>query len=65
MCVIKELKELGPGLRRALLRVWGKKIRESSLKTKIKGISYVLVSFIVNSFERLDVVEEYVKSRFQ
>ncbi|OIJ14079.1 hypothetical protein BKP35_07710 [Anaerobacillus arseniciselenatis] len=61
MCVIKELKALGPGVKKSFSESMKHISEQSSWKDKIKGISYILVSFIVNSFERLDEVEEYVK----
>lgn len=61
MCVIKELKELAPGVKKSFTENMGQITKKSSWKSKITVISDVLVSFIVNSFDRLDEVEEYVK----
>lgn len=63
MCVIKELKELGPEVKKSFSEsasvIFGK---GQSLSTgKLKAISQLLVAFIVNSFERIGKVEEYVK----
>jgi energy-coupling factor transporter transmembrane protein EcfT len=63
MCVINELKELAPDVKRAfsesVSQIFNNK--KGLSKGSIKGISHVLVSFIVNSFQRLGKVEEYVK----
>lgn len=61
MCVIKELKELAPGVKKSFTESMGQLTKKSSWKSKITVISDVLVAFIVNSFQRLDEVEAYVK----
>ncbi|WNF36700.1 hypothetical protein RJD24_20145 [Bacillaceae bacterium IKA-2] len=61
MCVIKELKELAPEVKKSFTGSMGKLTKKSSWKSKINVISDVLVSFIVDSFQRLDEVEEYVR----
>ncbi len=63
MCVIKELKELAPDVKKGFSEGVNHifKNEKGLSKGKIKGISHVLASFIVNSFHRLGKVEEYVK----
>lgn len=60
MCVVNELKQLGPGVKKSFTTSMTKLSEKSKWRTKIKVISDILVAFIVDSFKRLDEVEEYV-----
>ncbi|MBB5174309.1 hypothetical protein [Texcoconibacillus texcoconensis] len=60
MCVVNELKHLGPGVKESFTNSMTKLSEKSSWRTKIRVISNILVAFIVDSFKRLDEVEEYV-----
>jgi len=64
MCVIQELKELAPevkkGFTESFSSIFGN--RKSLPKSKLAGISQIIVNYFVNSFERLGKVEEYVKN---
>ncbi len=63
LCVINELKELAPEAKRtffeSLSHLAGH--RKSLSKSRLRGISLVIVDFIVNSFARLDQLEEHIK----
>ncbi len=63
MCVMNELKELAPEVKKSFSESLGQIFRSGKdlSKGKIKAIGYVLVSFIVNSFQRLGKVEEDIK----
>ena len=67
MCVIKELTEIGPEVKKNFTESMNSMDTASGTKKKwwskmnIKGISMILVNFIVNSFKRLDIIEQYVK----
>lgn len=63
MCIMHELGEIGPELRKS----WGETMRKAAgrdrrrFKLNIRGISNVLVSLIVNSFQKLDRVQAFVE----
>ena len=63
MCVINHLKELAPEVKESfahdISQIFGKKRNIS--KRKMEGVSKMLVVFIVNSFQRLGNLEEYIK----
>lgn len=61
MCVTKELKNLAPNVQKSFTESMEQISKNASLKSKITAISYMLVSFIVNSFQRLEDVEDYVR----
>lgn len=64
MCIVHELGEIGPELKKS----WGENMRKTAagksrrvFKLSIKGISSVLVSLIVDSFQKLDKVQAFVE----
>ena len=63
MCVINELRELAPEVKKSfsdkVSGMFGK--RKEPSKSNIKGISQIISSFIVDSFQRLGRVEEYIE----
>lgn len=63
MCIVKELTEMGSEVKKSLgesmrLAIGGGKWK---FRINIKGISQIIVSLIVNSFERLDKIESFVE----
>ncbi|SER93951.1 hypothetical protein [Salisediminibacterium halotolerans] len=60
MCIVKELKYLGPGVKAGFSESAAAFSKKTSWKVKINVLSTILVSFIVDSFQRLDEVERYV-----
>ncbi len=66
MCVVRELTELGPEVKRNFTESMESLPSKNNKNTwwskiNIKGISTILVNFIVNSFKRLDIIEQYVR----
>ena len=63
LCVINELKELAPEAKRTFFEgvshLAGQ--RKSLSQSRLRGISQVIAGYIVNSFARLDQLEEHVK----
>lgn len=60
MCVVNELKQLAPEVKKSFATSMKELSEKSTWRRKIKVISNILVAFIVDSFKRLDEVEEYV-----
>ena len=60
MCVVNELKQLAPGVKERFKESTAVLSEKSTWGMKIRVISNILVAFIVDSFKRLDEVEEYV-----
>jgi len=63
MCIVLELKETGAeatkGLRARMRSVMGED--ERRFRINVKGISQIIVSLIVNSFEKLDRIQSFVE----
>lgn len=63
MCIVIELTETGAEMKKSL----GESMRsamggaQKSLRINIKGISQIIVSLIVNSFEKIDKVQSFVE----
>ena len=63
MCIVIELKETGSEVTKSL----GESMRSAmggarrKFKINVKGISQIIVSLIVNSFEKLDEIESFVE----
>lgn len=63
MCIVLELKETGSEVTKSL----GESMRSvmggarRKFKINVKGISQIIVSLIVNSFEKLDKIESFVE----
>lgn len=63
MCIVLELKETGSEVTKSL----GESMRSvmggarGKFKINVKGISQIIVSLIVNSFEKLDKIESFVE----
>jgi Cobalt transport protein. len=62
MCVVTELTEMGAEMKKSL----GQSIRSAQGKTgkfriNVKGISQIIISLILNSFDKLDKIESYVE----
>lgn len=62
MCIVLELTEMGSEVKKSLGESMRTAIGGSKWKFKInmKGISQIIVSLIVNSFEKLDKIESFV-----
>ncbi len=63
MCIVLELKETGYEVTKSLGESMRSMMEGSrwKLKINIKGISQIIVSLIVNSFEKLDRIESFVE----
>lgn len=63
MCIVLELKETAPEVKKSLEESMRTAIGGGGRKIKIniKGISQILVTLIVNSFEKLDKIESFVE----
>ncbi|OEF98790.1 hypothetical protein BHF68_03045 [Desulfuribacillus alkaliarsenatis] len=63
MCVVNELKVLGPEMKKQFSESMQslKADKKSIFNINIKGISNIIISFLVNSFKRLDYIEEYLQ----
>jgi len=64
MCIVLDLKEKGSEIKNSFIEsarsaLGGNKIK---LKTKIKGISHIIVSLLVNSFEKINEIESLVEN---
>lgn len=64
MCIVQELKGKGTELKDSVMKsarsaIGGNKIK---LKTKIKGISRVIVSLLVHSFENINEIQDKVEN---
>ncbi|MEL1134772.1 energy-coupling factor transporter transmembrane component T [Desulfitobacterium sp. THU1] len=64
MCIVVQLKETGTEVKKSL----GEKMRavvgeeKRKLKINVKGISQIIVTLIVDSFEKIDKIQEYVET---
>ncbi|HHY25834.1 MAG TPA: energy-coupling factor transporter transmembrane protein EcfT [Desulfitobacterium dehalogenans] len=62
MCIVDQLKDTGSEVKKSL----GEKMRavvgeeRHKLRINVKGISQIIVNLIVDSFEKIDKVQEYV-----
>ena len=63
MCVILQLKGSGAEMKKKFLENARSSVGENKRKFRInfKGISQVIVSLLVNSFEKLDKIQEFVE----
>jgi len=63
MCVIKVLTQIGPEVKRSFTESMSSMSDNKKWwsRINIKGISGIIVNFIVNSFKRMDAIEKYVK----
>jgi len=63
MSVIKVLTQIGPEVKRNFTESMGSMSDNKKWwqRINIKGISSIIVNFIVNSFKRMDAIEKYVK----
>lgn len=63
MCIVKELTEMGSDVKKSLGESMRSAIGGGNWKfhINIKGISQIIVSLIVNSFEKLDKIESFVE----
>lgn len=63
MCVVLELKETGSEMQKSLGESMRSAMGDTRWKFKIntKGISQIIVSLIVNSFEKIDKIESFVE----
>lgn len=63
MCVVLELKVTGSEMKKSLGDSMRSAMGEGKRKFKIniKGISQIIVSLIVNSFEKIDTIESFVE----
>lgn len=62
MCIVAQLKEAGSDVKKSL----GEKMRavvgeeKRKFRINVKGISQIIVNLIVDSFEKIDKIQEYV-----
>ncbi|WP_318508691.1 hypothetical protein [Bacillus sp. T3] len=63
MCVMQELAEIGSEVKKSYRERMRPLVRKDKWKynINIKGISQIIVSLIVNSFDKLDKIEGYVE----
>lgn len=63
MCIVLELTEMGSEVKRSLAESMHSVIGESRRKFKvnINGVSQIIVSLIVNSFDKLDRIESFIE----
>lgn len=62
MCVVLELTEMGAEVKKRLEQSMRSAQREAGkFSINVKGISQIIVSLILNSFDKLDKIENYVE----
>lgn len=64
MCIVLELKETGSEMKHKFLENARSTIgsNASTLKDKFKGVSHIIVTSLVNSFDKLDKIQSFVEN---